>query len=88
MANIKSAKKRIRRGAKQAGVNRARVSRMRTFLKNVETAIAAGDATAAKAAFKAIEPVIVRGAQKGIIHRNKAQRTLSRVSARIKALEA
>ena len=88
MANIRSAKKRIRRTVRQAVVNKNRVSGVRTSIKKVEQAILSGDAAAAKTALKSAQPMIMRGAQKGIMHRNKAFRTLSRLSARIKALEA
>ena len=88
MANLRSAKKRIRRTARQAVVNRARLGTVRTSIKKVEQAILSGDAAAAKTAFQDAQPNIVRGAQKGIMHRNKASRTLSRLSARIKALKA
>ncbi|MAF46784.1 MAG: 30S ribosomal protein S20 [Rhodospirillales bacterium] len=88
MANIRSAKKRIRRTARQAFVNRDRVGAVRTSIKKVEQAIQSGDAAAAKDAFKNAQPEIMRGAQKGVMHHNKASRTLSRLSARIKALEA
>ena len=88
MANIRSAKKRIRRTVRQAVVNKNRVSGVRTSIKKVEQAILSGDAAAAKTALKSAQPMIMRGAQKGIMHRNKASRTLSRLSARIKALEA
>jgi small subunit ribosomal protein S20 len=88
MANIKSAKKRIRQTERRSTVNRARLTRLKTFVKNVETAIAAGDANAAKAALKEAEPVIARAGQNNVIHRNTASRKLSRLSARIKVLEA
>ena len=88
MANIKSAKKRIRQTERKSTVNRARLTRLKTFVKNVETAIAAGDANAAKAALKEAEPVIARAGQNNVIHRNTASRKLSRLSARIKVLEA
>ena len=88
MANIRSAKKRIRRTVRQAVVNKNRVSGVRTSIKKVEQAILSGDASAAKTALQSAQPMIMRGAQNGIMHRNKASRTLSRLSARIKALEA
>ena len=88
MANIRSAKKRIRRTSRQVVVNRNRVSGVRTSIKKVEQAILEGDAAAAKSAFQDAQPMIMRGAQKGIMHRNKASRTLSRLSARIKAIQA
>ena len=88
MANIRSAKKRIRRTSRQVVVNRNRVGGVRTSIKKVEQAILDGDAVAAKSAFQVAQPMIMRGAQKGIMHRNKASRTLSRLSARIKAIQA
>ncbi|MGB8275014.1 MAG: 30S ribosomal protein S20 [Alphaproteobacteria bacterium] len=86
MANIRSAKKRIRVAAKNAVVNRARVSRLRTYLRKVEEAIARGDKTAAKAAFVEAQPILMRGAQKNVLHRNTVSRKLSRLSHRINAL--
>lgn len=88
MANHESAKKRIRRNARRADINTARRSRIRTFVKKVEAAIAAGDAAAADAAFKAAQPELQRGAAKSILHKNTVARKLSRLSARIKALKA
>ncbi len=86
MANIKSAKKRIRRAAKSTDVNRDRIGRVRTFVKKVETAIASGNKEEAAAAFKEAQPQIMRGVTKGVLPRNTASRKLSRLSARIKAL--
>lgn len=86
MANNKSAKKRIRQIERRAEVRGARTSRIRTFVKKVETAISSGDKTAAQAAFKEAQPEIHRGVVRGILHRNTASRKLSRLSARIKAL--
>jgi len=86
MANHKSAEKRIRRNARRSEINGARVSRIRTFMKGVETAIASGDKSAAESAFKAAQPEIHRGVSKGVMHRNTAARKLSRFSARIKTL--
>lgn len=88
MANHQSAKKRIRQIERRSQVNRARLSRMRTYVKRVEAAIESGDAAAAGEAFKAAQPELMRSAQKGIIHRNTASRKLSRLSARIKGLQA
>lgn len=88
MANHASAKKRIRQIERRNVVNRSRLSRIRTFIKNVEVAIAGGDADAAKAAMKVAEPEIMRGAQRNILHRNTASRKVSRLSARIKAMSA
>lgn len=86
MANHKSAEKRIRQTATRTEVNRARVSRIRTFLKKVETAIAAGDKNVAAEAFKAAQPELMRGVSKGVLHANTVSRKLSRLSGRIKAL--
>ena len=86
MANHKSAEKRIRQTATRTEVNRARVSRIRTFLKKVETAIAAGDKGVAAEAFKQAQPELMRGVSKGVLHANTVSRKLSRLSGRIKAL--
>ena len=86
MANIRSAKKRIRQTARKTTVNRNRMSRVRTFVKKVETAIAAGDKDAASAALKAAQPEIMRGVTKGVLHRNTASRKVARLNARIRAL--
>jgi small subunit ribosomal protein S20 len=86
MANHKSAEKRIRQTARRTEVNRARVGRIRTFVKKVEAAIESGDKTAAQAAFKDAQPELMRGTSKGVIHRNMVARKLSRLSARIKSL--
>lgn len=86
MATHKSAEKRIRQTEKRTVVNRARRSRIRTFMKKVEEAIATGDKTAAQAAFKEAQPEMQRGISKGVIHQNTVARKLSRLNARIKAL--
>jgi small subunit ribosomal protein S20 len=86
MATHVSAEKRIRQTATRTAVNRARVSRIRTFVKKIETAITAGDKEAARMAFKEAQPEMQRGAQKGVMHKNTVARKLSRLSARIKAL--
>ncbi|HZB93067.1 MAG TPA: 30S ribosomal protein S20 [Stellaceae bacterium] len=86
MATHVSAEKRIRQTARRTAVNRARLSRLRTFVKKVETAIASGDKAGARAAFLAAQPELQRGAQKGVLHKNAMARKLSRLSARIKAL--
>ncbi|MCG8625677.1 MAG: 30S ribosomal protein S20 [Proteobacteria bacterium] len=88
MANHKSAKKRIRRNAAAHEVNRARRSRIRTFIRRVEGAIANGDAEAAKLALKIAQPEMHRGVSKGVYHKNTIARKLSRLSARIKSLTA
>lgn len=86
MATHVSAEKRIRQTARRTAVNRARLSRLRTFVKKVETAIASGDREAARAALKEAQPELQRSAQKGVMHKNTVARKLSRLSARIKAL--
>jgi small subunit ribosomal protein S20 len=87
MANIKSAIKRIRTAETRRTINQTRISRMRTFIKKVETAIAAGDAKAADTAFQAMQPEVQRTAAKNTISKNAASRTLSRLSAKIAALK-
>lgn len=87
MANHKSAKKRIRRNARQAEVNKSRMSRMRTFIKKIEMALGAGNVKDAEVAFKQVQPEIQRGVSKGLLHKNTAARKLSRLSARVKALK-
>lgn len=86
MANTKSAKKMVRKIAKRTEVNKARRSRMRTFIRKVEEAIAAGDKAAANEALKAAQPEIMRAAQKGIMHKRTSSRKISRLSARVKAM--
>ncbi|HTS92495.1 MAG TPA: 30S ribosomal protein S20 [Stellaceae bacterium] len=86
MANIKSAEKRARQTQRRTLVNRVRLSRIRTVVKKVETAIASGDKEAARAAFAEAQPQLQSGVNKGVLHRNTVARKLSRLSARIKAL--
>lgn len=88
MANTPSAKKMTRKIAKRTAINRMRRSRMRTFIRKVELAIAGGDAGAARSALAAAEPIIMRSAQKGVTHKNTASRKVSRLSRRVRALEA
>ena len=88
MANTSSAKKAVRKLARRTAINRMRRSAMRTQLRKVEEAIASGDAAAARTALTATESVVMRSAQKGIIHANTASRKVSRLSARVKALDA
>ena len=88
MANTKSAKKAARRAESRTLINQARRSRMRTYVRKVEEAIASGDKQAAAVALREAQPEIMRSALKGIIHRNTASRKISRLSARIKALGA
>lgn len=86
MANTASAKKMTRKIAKRTAINRSRRSRMRTFVRKVEEAIASGDSAAATDALRAAQPEIMRAAQKGIVHKNNASRKVSRLAARVKAL--
>ncbi len=86
MANHKSAEKRNRRNTRKGQINGARRSRIRTFVKRVESAIAAGDHDGAAAALKAAQPEMQRGVSRGVLHRNTVARKISRMSARIKAL--
>jgi len=88
MANTASARKRIRQTATRTARNQARKSRMRTFIKKVETAIASGDKSAAAAALVAAQPEMQRAAGKGVVHKNTVARKVSRLSARVKALAA
>jgi small subunit ribosomal protein S20 len=86
MANNPSARKRIRRNERRAEINRRRRSRVRTFIRKVEEAIAGGDAAGAAAAFQEAQPEIMRGASKGVMHRNTASRKISRLHQRIRAM--
>ncbi|GGD22321.1 30S ribosomal protein S20 [Pyruvatibacter mobilis] len=86
MANTSSAKKMVRKIAARTEVNRNRRSRMRTFIRKVEEAIASGDQAASQAALKAAQPEIMRAASKGILHKNTASRKVSRLASRVKAL--
>ena len=86
MATHVSAAKRARQTGRRTLVNRARRSRVKTFIKNVETAIADRDKKAAEAALRLAQPELHRAAAKGVMHRNAVARRLSRLSARIKAL--
>ena len=88
MANHKSAKKRIIRNANRALINGARVSRIRTFVKKVDAAIAAGDADAAREALRAAQPELQRGVSRGVLHKHTVSRKISRLPARVKALAA
>jgi len=88
MANHASAKKRIRTNARRNEINTSRTSRLRTFLKKVETAITSGDAKAAAEAYKNVQPELMRSVGKGILPKNTVARKMSRLTARIKALSA
>jgi small subunit ribosomal protein S20 len=86
MANTDSARKRIRQNVVRTARNHARKSRMRTFVKKVEAAIATGDREAANAALRAAQPEMQRAAGKGVVHKNAVARKLSRMTARIKRI--
>lgn len=86
MAQHKSAKKRIRQTETRTDINRSRTSRIKTFVKKVEAAIAGGDKKGAQAALKAAQPEIMAGVSKGVLTKATASRKVSRLSARVKAL--
>jgi small subunit ribosomal protein S20 len=86
MPHHKSAEKRLRQTEKRTVINRARMSRVRTFVKKVETAIDGGDKDAAQAAFRDAQPELHRATTKGVMHKNTVARKLSRLAARINAL--
>ena len=88
MANHKSAKKRIIRNENRSRINSARVSRIRTFVKKVEAAIASGNADTAREALRAAQPELQRGVSRGVLHKNTVSRKISRLAARVKALAA
>jgi len=86
MANSPQARKRVRQTARRTAVNKARVSQFRTYVKKVESAIASGDASAAREALRTAQPVMMSGVNKGIVHKNTVARKISRLSRRIKAI--
>jgi small subunit ribosomal protein S20 len=86
MANTPQAKKRILRNAKRAAINGARVSRIRTFVKQVESALDAGNKDEAKAAIARMQPELARGVARGVMHKNTASRKLSRLTKRLTTL--
>lgn len=88
MANTPSAKKAARKIARRTAVNKARHSRIRTFVRKVEEAIASGDKAAAEQALRAAQPELMRAASKGVVHRNTAARKVSRLARRVKTLNA
>jgi len=88
MANTSSAKKMVRKIARRTEVNKARRSRMRTMVRNVEEAIASGNASADAAALTIAEPEMMRAAQKGIVHKSTVSRKVSRLAKRVRALPA
>ena len=86
MANTLQAKKRVRRNARRQEINKARRSRIRTFVKKVELAVEAGNADEAKEALKAAQPELMRGVTKGVLHKKTASRKVSRLAKRVKAM--
>ncbi len=86
MANTLQAKKRVRRNANRELVNKARRSRIRTYVKKVELALEAGNADEAKVALKEAQPELMRGVTKGVLHKKTASRKVSRLAKRVKAL--
>ena len=86
MANTRSAKKMVRKIANRTEVNKARRSRVRTFVRKVEEAIESGNKSAAEEALRAAQPELMRAAGKGVFHKNTTSRKVSRLSARIKAM--
>ena len=88
MANSPASKKRARQIVRRTAVNKSRKTRIRTFIRKVEEAIAGGDQKAAQEALKAAQPQLMRGVTKGLYHKNTAARKMSRLSGRIKAMSA
>ncbi len=88
MANTPQSKKRARQVERRTEVNKARRSRIRTFLRKVEEAIASGDQEQAAAALRQAQPELARGVTKGVMHKNTAARKMSRLSARLKGIQA
>ena len=86
MANTDQSKKRARQSEARYAVNKARRSRIRTFLRKVEEAIASGNGEAAAAALKAAQPELARGVTKGVLHKNTVARKMSRLASRVKAV--
>ena len=86
MANTLQAKKRVRRNAKREVINKARRSRIRTFVKKVELALESGNADEAKVALREAQPELMRGVTKGVLHKKTASRKVSRLAKRVKAL--
>jgi small subunit ribosomal protein S20 len=86
MPSHKSAEKRVRQTARRTAVNKARRTEVRSAVRKVEEALASGDKKAAADALKAAEPVIMKGATKGVIHKNTGSRKVSRLASRVKAL--
>ncbi len=88
MANTEQSKKRARQADARYAVNKARRSRIRTFIKKVEEALASGDQAAASAALKVAQPEMARGVSKGVLHKNTVSRKISRLASRVNGLVA
>ena len=88
MANTSQSKKRARQNERREDINKARRSRIRTFVRKVEEAILSGNSDAAVAALRAAEPELARGVTKGVLHKNTVSRKISRLAARVNALSA
>ena len=88
MANTKSAKKAARASERRTEVNRKRRTGVRTVVRKAEEAIASGDRKAAEAAFAAVQPALMKAARKGVVHRNTAERKISRLAKRLKTVTA
>ena len=88
MANTPSAKKAARKIERRTAINKNRRTRMRTYMRKLEEAIASGDKSAAEEQFRVVQPIVMKSASKGIIHKNTASRKISRLSARVKSLGA
>ena len=88
MANSPSSRKRARQIERRTAVNKGRRSRIRTFLRKVEEAIAAGDRTVASEALRSAQPEVMRGVSRGVLHKNTASRKISRLAARVQTLGA
>jgi small subunit ribosomal protein S20 len=86
MANTPQAKKRIRRNARRAEINGARISRIRTLVKKVEAALESGDKTAAQSALASVQPELARGVARGVLHQNTASRKFGRLTKKVQAL--
>lgn len=86
MPRIRSAKKRVRKISRRTAVNKNRKTQIRSAVRRVEEAIAAGDKKAAIAAFKAAQPAIMRGVSQGVIHKNSGSRKVSRLAHRIRGI--
>ena len=88
MANTRQARKRAKQALQRTKINRSRISRIRTFIRRVESAVETRDGTAAAEALRQAQPEIMRGVTKGVLHRNTASRKVSRLAKQIKAINA